>query len=77
MTWYRRHGVSHHRQFEWCLSICFGKHKKAPKPALLTLCEGNPPVSAGFPPKGLVTLTSFMYNVNMKGVEMVNLDLDR
>ena len=33
-----------------CSTVCLGKHHpKTSKPPLLTLCEGNPPVTGGFP----------------------------
>ena len=48
--WYERHDVSNHRKIN-CFFNCelSLSSKKIPKPALLDHCEGNPPVTDGFP----------------------------
>ena len=45
-------GVSKHWQLDCLLNRLSGlRPKKTSKPALLALCEGNPPVTGGFPPQ--------------------------
>ena len=47
-----RHGVSNHRQLPYLFNRFFRRtSKKTWKPALLTLCDGNPPVAGRFPPQ--------------------------
>ena len=41
-----RDGVSNHQRLDCLLSYLFRKHQSS---ALLALCEGNPPVTGGFP----------------------------
>ena len=42
--------VSNHRRLDGMLNRLFRRRsKKTSKPALLTVCEGNPPVTTGFP----------------------------
>ena len=50
VTSHECHGVATHRQIEWISNSLFRPTSKTtPKPALLTLCHGNPPMTGGFP----------------------------
>ena len=46
------HGVSNHQQLAVCSKVFSCWHHKHQSSALLTLCEGNPPVTIGFPSDG-------------------------
>ena len=51
-----RKGVSNHQRFDYLLNHLFRrKSKKTSKFRVTGLCEGNPPVTGGFPHKGPVT----------------------
>ena len=50
VTSHDRHGTSNHRQLHCCSTVCSRAHqRKHQSSALLALCEGNPPVTGGFP----------------------------
>ena len=50
LQWYHNEhdGVSNHQRLACLFSRLFKPTSKKSKPALLTLCEGNPPVTGGF-----------------------------
>ena len=56
-------GVSNHRHLH-CLFNCLFRRrsKKAPKLRVTGLCEGNPPMTGGFPYKGPVTRKMFPFD---------------
>ena len=55
--------VSNHRRLD-CLFIRSFRltSKKTSKPVLLALCEGNPPMTGGFPSQGPVTRKPFPFD---------------
>ena len=58
-----RHGVWNYRFIECMFNILFKLiTKKHQRPALLALCEGNPPIAGGFATQGTVTWKMFQFN---------------
>ena len=62
-----RNGVSNHRRLDCLLSLLFRRRsKKTSKPRVTALCEGNPPVTAGFPSQRSITAEMLPFdNVSM------------
>ena len=54
------HGISYHQKVD-CLFNCFFwlTSKKISEPVLLTLCEGNPPVTSGTPSQRASNMVTF------------------
>ena len=58
-----RDGVSNHRRLDCLLSRLFSRRsKKISKLRVTGICEGNPPVTGGFPHKGPVTRKMFPFD---------------
>ena len=58
-----RDGVWNHQRFDCLLNRLFRRRsKKTPKLRVTDLCQGNPPVTDGFPHKGPVTQKMFPFD---------------
>ena len=61
---YERNGVSNHRRINCLLSRLFRhRSKKTSKLRVTGLCEGNPPVTGGFPSQGAGNEENFPFDI--------------